>query len=229
MKKIFSFLLGCWGVFCLLGGFSYITKAPLRGIFLLLEGLVCLPIYTKLIDKTSLSNKKATIIRTAAIVIFLFIGFLNVPTSNTPVAETEPKEEKKIEEVKQEEEPKEEVKKEEEKKAEPKKLDRFAEWRIQDINNNSSSSTWKFCKANEDVNTKDAELLKAYYNKFFKNEDEVHFILTDKTTTKITVANPYLLVSVHERVKGEEGNADNIPAGDLIEEFMVNLDTVEIE
>lgn len=54
-----------------------------------------------------------------------------------------------------------------------------------------------------------------YYSKYFKSDDEIHFIVnfTLNTTTKLAVVNGMLNVAVYEYVDGEEHDAKLLGSG----------------
>lgn len=70
-----------------------------------------------------------------------------------------------------------------------------------------------------------------YYKKFFKSDDEVHFIVnfTYNTTTNITKYGNLIYVTTKEYVKGEEHDAQKLGSGMVLTNYVVNIDTGEIE
>lgn len=70
-----------------------------------------------------------------------------------------------------------------------------------------------------------------YYNAYFSSDDEVHSAvnLGLKTTSSITVGNGFMHISVHEYIDGEEHDAKVLGGGELLESYMVNLETGETE
>lgn len=82
----------------------------------------------------------------------------------------------------------------------------------------------------ENIHMKDYAL--EYYNKYFKNDNEIHTIVNfnTKTTTAISDFGLGLLdVRVHEYINKEEHSAKEIFGGMVLEEYYVNKQTGEIE
>lgn len=76
-----------------------------------------------------------------------------------------------------------------------------------------------------------SEYVLSYYNEYFESDSEVHFVInyTAETTTRINCGFGVLYASVYKYVDGEENDAKMLPAGDLIEEYTVNIETGKIE
>lgn len=70
-----------------------------------------------------------------------------------------------------------------------------------------------------------------YYDAYFSSDDEVHFAvnLGLKTTSVMTVGMGMMFTDVHEYVDGEEHDAKTLGGGDLLKQYMVNLETGEID
>ena len=70
-----------------------------------------------------------------------------------------------------------------------------------------------------------------YYNAYFEFDDEVHTAINFSlsTTSVITYSSGYLLVDVHEYVEKEEHDAKMLGGGMLLKQYMVNIETGEIE
>lgn len=82
--------------------------------------------------------------------------------------------------------------------------------------------------------SKDIDMVKyavEYYNTYFKDDGELHAIVNkyNNTTTSISslIAGYALRVAVHEHVKNEEKSAKDLFCGELIEEWMIVIDTGE--
>ena len=71
-----------------------------------------------------------------------------------------------------------------------------------------------------------------YYDAYFFSDDEIHFAvnLGLKTTAVMNVfMDGIMFIDVHEYVDGEEHDAKALAGGDLLKQYMVNLETGEIE
>lgn len=71
----------------------------------------------------------------------------------------------------------------------------------------------------------------SYYESEFRNDNEIHGIVnfTYNTTTKISVMENVLDVTVHEYVPGEEHDTDILFSGMQLQEYFVYLDNGDIE
>lgn len=95
---------------------------------------------------------------------------------------------------------------------------------------NDTTGKWKVCSIAES----EFDVLKyasSYYKKYFKSDDEVHFIVnfTSKTTTRITCLANFLNIATHEYVDKEEHDAQTLCSGQLLNEYYVYLDNGDIE
>lgn len=71
-----------------------------------------------------------------------------------------------------------------------------------------------------------------YYEAYFSSDDEVHMAvnLGLKTTSVMTVGiKGIMFVDVHEYIDGEEHDANDLAGGDLLKQYMIDLETGEIE
>ena len=70
-----------------------------------------------------------------------------------------------------------------------------------------------------------------YYKAYFESDDELHFIcnLGNKTTTAIRVLGENLQVDEREYVDKEEHDATIMNSGKLIQSYLVNIETGEVE
>ncbi len=95
---------------------------------------------------------------------------------------------------------------------------------------NDTTGKWKVCSIAEsafDV----PKYASSYYKKYFKSNDEVHFIVnfTSKTTTRITCLTNFLDIAIHEYVDKEEHDAKVLCSGQLLNEYHVYLDNGDVE
>ena len=70
-----------------------------------------------------------------------------------------------------------------------------------------------------------------YYNAYWGEEGEVHGVInfTESTTSCINVYGPEMYITVHEYVDGEEHDAKVLFGGQVLEEYVLNLDTGQLE
>ncbi len=70
-----------------------------------------------------------------------------------------------------------------------------------------------------------------YYKAYFKDDNEIHAVInrSSDTTTCLRVTLDQLFVDVHEYVDGEENDAKVMFSGDIISEYVVDINTGEIE
>lgn len=94
---------------------------------------------------------------------------------------------------------------------------------------NDVTGNWRIATIAENIEMQDYAL--DYYKEYFKSDDEIHAIVNFnyKTTTKISVMDNLLDVSVYEYVDKEEHDAKLLFSGMLLKEYHVNKDTGEIE
>ena len=70
-----------------------------------------------------------------------------------------------------------------------------------------------------------------YYKEMFEADDEIHAIVNFqlKTTTRISVMDGSLDVSTLEYVDGEEHDANQLFSGMLLAEYLINIESGEVE
>lgn len=103
-----------------------------------------------------------------------------------------------------------------------------AKFRADDVRNDVTGN-WRISTIAENIQMIDYAL--SYYESEFRNDDEIHGIVnfTYNTTTKISVMENVLDVTVHEYVPGEEHDADILFSGVQLQEYFVYLDNGDIE
>ncbi|MGP1567982.1 MAG: hypothetical protein ACTTHM_04640 [Peptoanaerobacter stomatis] len=150
------------------------------------------------------------------IIIFVYSSIINgvgtkedVSNSNTQ----EQKQEQKAEEAKQDENESE--------------LDKI-DFSVRNVRNDVTGN-WRISVIADNIDIEKYAL--EYYNKFFKDDKEIHFIVNFNynTTTRITSMGNLLDVSILEYVKKEEHDAKELGGGMLLKEYHINKDTGEIK
>lgn len=128
-----------------------------------------------------------------------------------------------VQEQKQEQQKAEEVK-QDENKSELDKID----FSVRNVRHDSTGN-WRISVIADNIEIEEYAL--EYYNKFFKDDKEVHFIVNfnNNTTTRITSMGNLLDVSILEYVKKEEHDAKELGGGMLLKEYHINKDTGEIK
>lgn len=105
-----------------------------------------------------------------------------------------------------------------EKKLTPLKInnDVTGNWRVTLISNNADISKYAF----------------SYYNKYFKSDKEIHFIVNYELNTTTSIKNlraGFLDVTTYEYIEGEELDAEIIAGGMLYKEYFIYKDNGDIE
>lgn len=98
---------------------------------------------------------------------------------------------------------------------------------VSDVRNDVTGK-WRKCLIAENVEPKDYAL--DYYKENFKSDDEIHAIVNFnyKTTTKLSVMDNLLVVTIYEYVDKEEHDAKLLFSGTLLDEFFIDIDSGEI-
>jgi hypothetical protein len=95
--------------------------------------------------------------------------------------------------------------------------------------NQDTTGNWRLARV---YTTKDTlEYALDYYNAFFKSDDEIHIIINYdlNTTTTIHCMVGQLFVYVRESVEDEEHSAKTLGKGQLLGEYMIDIETGVIE
>ena len=74
------------------------------------------------------------------------------------------------------------------------------------------------------------EYILDYYKNYFKSDNEVHAIInyTTDTTIRVNAALNMLDVTVLQHITGEENDAKKLFTGDVISEYLINIETGEL-
>lgn len=90
---------------------------------------------------------------------------------------------------------------------------------------NDKTGNWRIAKTASSLVIADHAV--EYYNEFFEDDSEIHFVInfTTKTTTRITSDGTNLYVTVFEYVDGEEHDANILPSGQILAEYIVDIKT----
>lgn len=99
---------------------------------------------------------------------------------------------------------------------------------VQDYRNDGTGK-WKVVTIAETAVVSDLAL--DYYNNYFEEEDEIHFIVnfTHGTTTKISKMANLLDVCTYEYTAKEEHDAKLACSGQLLTEYHIDIETGEAE
>lgn len=94
---------------------------------------------------------------------------------------------------------------------------------------NDKTGNWRIATIAENINIE--EYAKSYYEKYFKNDNELHGIVNFNynTTTQISVIGDRLDIRIYEYVDKEEHDANLLYTGTPLGEFWVYLDNGDIE
>lgn len=93
---------------------------------------------------------------------------------------------------------------------------------------NDNTGKWRVTTTSKSFNPEEYAI--SYFKTFFEKEDELHYIVNfnRNTTTSINKFLTILQVTIHERVDGEEHDANKLGGGMLYAEFHVHLDNGDI-
>lgn len=99
---------------------------------------------------------------------------------------------------------------------------------VSDVRNDKTGK-WRISKISANMQVQDYAL--SYYKKYFKNDNEVHWIVNfaNKTTNCITYMNGNIFVDVYEYVDKEEHYADTLGGGMTLAKFTIYTDNGDIE
>lgn len=100
--------------------------------------------------------------------------------------------------------------------------------KVRDVNDDITGD-WRMTYV--DTKKSAEEYAIAYYKKYFKSDNEIHFLINHylKTTAVIYKFNNQLDVRIYENTIGEEYSADTIARGIFYGEWYVHLETGEIK
>lgn len=98
-----------------------------------------------------------------------------------------------------------------------------------DFVRNDTTGKWKLARLSREINI--SEYILDYYRTYFKNDNEVHFIINIAawTTTRINVLGGTAFVTVLEHVVNEENDAKELGGGAVLHQYTVYLDNGDIE
>lgn len=98
---------------------------------------------------------------------------------------------------------------------------------VSDVRNDVTGK-WRKCLIAENIEPKDYAL--NYYKENFKSDDEIHAIVNFnyKTTTKLSVMDNLLAVTIYEYVDKEEHDAKLLFSGMVLDEYFIDIDSGEI-
>lgn len=98
---------------------------------------------------------------------------------------------------------------------------------VSDVRNDVTGK-WRKSLIAENVEPKDYAL--DYYKQYFKSDDEIHAIVNFNynTTTKLSVMDNLLDVTIYEYVDKEEHDAKLLFSGMVLDEYFIDIDSGEI-
>ncbi len=95
---------------------------------------------------------------------------------------------------------------------------------------NDKTGNWRIAQFAEAIDFN--EYAVSYYQKYFKSDDEVHFVInrTYGTISRLNaVLGEWLYITTFEYVEGEEHDANQLMSGMMLSNYVVSLKTGEIE
>lgn len=97
--------------------------------------------------------------------------------------------------------------------------------------NNDVTGNWRLTKIWDDSLSNIQDYMLDYYQKHFKNNDEIHAIINFglNTTNKIQILNNSIYLTIHEYVENEEYDAKDLFTGKVLAEYKIYADNGDIE
>ena len=164
-----------------------------------------------------------------AIIVFCIIGIIASP-SDDKKDNNEPTQEEQTEQKNAEvnEQDSENVEPETEKKDEVADID-GVDIMFSDTVRNDKTGNWRLARVTG--NRTAEEYAVDYYNKYFKEDNEVHAVVnyTLNTTACITCVGDTLNVRIYEHIEDEEQYAEDLFTGMKYAEYNVNKNTGDVE
>lgn len=103
--------------------------------------------------------------------------------------------------------------------------------KIENVNNDVTQS-WKLTYLSELKENDIEKYAVSYYEKYFTNDNEVHFLVNSDKTKVNVITNPggvgVLNVRVHTLNDGDEKDANTILSGNILDEYLVYVDSKNI-
>ncbi len=93
---------------------------------------------------------------------------------------------------------------------------------------NDTTKNWRLSKVYTDFDAVDYALY--YYNRYFQSDNEIHAIInySNNTTVRIRSTLGMLDVSVLSHIDGEENDAKILFSGDVIQDYMISIESGEL-
>lgn len=93
---------------------------------------------------------------------------------------------------------------------------------------NDTTKNWRLSKVYTDFDAVDYALY--YYNRYFQADSEIHAIInySNNTTIRIKKTLDMLDVTVLSHIDGEENDAKILFGGDVIQDYMINIESGEL-
>lgn len=94
---------------------------------------------------------------------------------------------------------------------------------------NDKTDNWRLARLATNLPITDYAL--DYYEAYFDNDNEVHAVInfTKNETNNITAGNGMLFIDTHQYVKDEEHDASELFGGPIIAQYIIDLNSGEIE
>ncbi len=107
-------------------------------------------------------------------------------------------------------------------------LDIESQFTVSEVRNDVTGN-WRISVINKSMNFEEYAL--SYYNRYFTDDKEIHAIVNFAymTTTKITVVDDKLDITVYEYVKDEEHDAKKLFSGMFYSEYCIYIDNGDID
>lgn len=98
--------------------------------------------------------------------------------------------------------------------------------------NNDVTGNWRYATIPVSENIDTIEYVLSYYHKYFKSDNEIHFIINFNSNSLVslnTFDGNTIYATVREHINGEERNANTINSGTKLGEYCIYIDNGDIE
>jgi len=98
--------------------------------------------------------------------------------------------------------------------------------------NNDVTGNWRYATIPVSENIDTIEYVLSYYRKYFKSDNEIHFIVNFNSNSLVslnTFDGDTIYITVREHINGEERNAKTIDSGTKLGEYRIYTDNGDIE
>ncbi len=115
-------------------------------------------------------------------------------------------------------------------------MDGISDKNIDDVNidfkgnvNNDVTGNWRLAETSDNIKIQEYAL--SYYNKYFSDDSEIHYLInfSNNQTVCINYWGGFVDATIHEYISGEENDAKELGGGDVIAEYWIYADNGDIQ